>query len=277
MRLGGPVLEKFSGPEEWVAALRKRGYTSAICPLDETADGATIRAYEDAAAGAGIVIAEVGAWSNPISPDAATRKKALELCQKRLALADEIGALCCVNIAGSRHPTNWDGPHPDHARPETFDMIVESVRTIIDAVKPKRTTYTLETMPWVPPDTTDSYVALMKAIDRPACSAHCDPVNFVNSPSVFYRNADMIRDFFARLGPQVKSCHAKDSRLTEELTAHLEEAVPGRGGLDYRVYLSEIRRVNPEMPLIVEHLKTEEEYSEAAGYIRKVAAEIGWE
>jgi hypothetical protein len=30
-----------------------------------------------------------------------------------LALADEIGSLCCVNISGSRG-SQWDGPHPDN-------------------------------------------------------------------------------------------------------------------------------------------------------------------
>jgi len=276
MRLGGPIFEKCAGPDEWVAALKKRGYTAAICPLDENADSKAIAAYAKAAAAADIVIAEVGAWSNPISPDEGTRRKALDQCKKKLALADEIGALCCVNIAGSRHPTSWLGPHPDHAKPEIFDMIVESVREIIDAVKPKRTVYTLETMPWVPPHSVDSYVALMKAIDRPANAVHCDPVNLINSPQAFYLNGEIIKDFFAKLGPWIKSSHAKDSVLTEELSAHLEEAVPGRGGMDYKVYLSEIRKLNPELPIILEHLTKEEEYVEAAKYVRKIAKEIGW-
>ena len=37
------------------------------------------------------MIAEIGAWSNPISPDERTRAAALELCKRRLALADRVG------------------------------------------------------------------------------------------------------------------------------------------------------------------------------------------
>jgi hypothetical protein len=37
----------------------------------------------------------------------------------------------------------------------------------IDAVKPRRTFYTLEAMPWIFSDTPDSYLELMRAIDRP--------------------------------------------------------------------------------------------------------------
>ena len=60
-----------------------------------------VQAYAAAAKAADIVIAEVGTWSNPLSPDEAKRKAALEKCKKGLALADEIGARCCVNITGS--------------------------------------------------------------------------------------------------------------------------------------------------------------------------------
>ena len=139
MRLGGPV---FGGdavtrdPDAWIAALRARNYRAAYCPLDERADDATVRAFANAARAADIVIAEVGAWSNPLSPDDATREKALALCRERLALADRIGARCCVNIAGSRGP-KWDGPHPDDLTEDTFALLVETVRAIIDAVKPR--------------------------------------------------------------------------------------------------------------------------------------------
>ncbi|CAM4444877.1 sugar phosphate isomerase/epimerase [Paenibacillus tarimensis] len=47
------------------------------------------------------MISEVGAWSNPISPDEGARRKALDFCKQQLALAEEIGARCCVNIAGA--------------------------------------------------------------------------------------------------------------------------------------------------------------------------------
>ena len=102
MRLGGPILDDFSDPERWIAAVRRRGYSAAYCPLESLDDLGAVRAYADAARGAGVVIAEVGAWSNPLSPDEETRRRALETCQERLALADEIGARCCANIAGSR-------------------------------------------------------------------------------------------------------------------------------------------------------------------------------
>jgi len=273
LRLGGPVFEKFQDPDGWVSALRKLGYAAAYCPVGTNADDDTVRAYETAARKADIVIAEVGAWSNPISPDGPTRKAALEKCRRQLALADRIGARCCVNITGSRGE-KWDGPSPKNLTRETFDMIVETTRSIVDDVKPTRTYYTLETMPWAYPDSPDSYLRLFEAIDRKHFAVHLDPVNLVCSPQRYYGNAALIRECFAKLGPHIKSCHAKDILLHPQLTTHLDEARPGTGGLDYATFLKELNKL-ADVPLMLEHLPNAEEYAKAAKHIRSVAREVG--
>ena len=273
MRLGAPLFEPHPDPESWIAALRRRGYRAAYCPVKPDADAATIRAYARAAAQNDIVIAECGAWSNPLSPDEAIRRPAIARCQVMLALADAIGARCCVNIAGSRGP-KWDGPHPDDLTRETFDRIVESVRQIIDAVKPSRTFYTLETMPWMYPDSADSYLDLIHAIDRPRFAAHLDVVNLVCSPQRYFGNAALIAECVAKLGPHIKSCHAKHIALADRLTVHLDEVRPGLGGLNYRALLRALSALDPDLPLMLEHLPGEADYDLAAGYVRSIAAEV---
>ncbi|MCX6360444.1 MAG: sugar phosphate isomerase/epimerase [Armatimonadetes bacterium] len=274
MRLGGPIFAPAADPAAWVAAHRAEGYTAAFCPLGPDADDAAVAAYERAAREAGIVIAEVGAWSNPMSPDEATRKAAIENCKRQLHLADRIGARCCVNIAGSLG-AQWDGPHPANLTRPAFDQIVQTVRGIIDAVHPSRSFYTLETMPWMYPDSPESYADLIKAIDRRAFAVHLDPVNLVCSPQRYFGNADLLRACFKKLGPHIRSCHAKDIILRSNLTTHLDEVVPGQGGLDYGVYLTELSKLAPDIPLMMEHMAKPEEYRAAAAHIRKVAAEKG--
>jgi len=273
LRLGGPVFEKVRDPEPWVDALKKLGYSAAYCPVAADAGDDTVRAYETAARKANIVIAEVGAWSNPISPDEPTRKAALGKCRRQLALADRIGARCCVNITGSRGE-KWDGPSPKNLTRETFDMIVETTRSIIDDVKPTRTYFTLETMPWAYPDSPDSYVRLFAAIDRQRFAVHLDPVNLVCSPQRYYGNAALIRECFKKLGPHIKSCHAKDILLHPRLTTHLDEVRPGTGGLDYATFLKELSKLT-DVPLMLEHLPNAEEYTKAAEHIRGVARDVG--
>ncbi len=273
VRLGGPTFEKYEDPAGWVAALKKLGYSAAYCPVGANAGDDVVKAYERAAKDANIIIAEVGAWSNPISPDEKTRKEAREKCRRQLALADRIGARCCVNISGSRS-NRWEGPSPDNLTEETFEMIVETTRDIIEDIKPTRTHFTLEMMPWAYPDSVDSYVRLLKAIDRKRFSVHLDPVNLVCSPQRYFRNGALIRECFEKLGPQIKSCHGKDILLDTKLTTHLDEVRPGLGRLDYTTFLRELSKW-PDIPLMLEHLPNAEEYRLAAEYVRSVGKKIG--
>ena len=274
MRLGGPLFADCSDPDRWAAAVKAAGYRAAYCPVDASAPDDVVRAYALAAARADIVLAEVGAWSNPLSPDDGVRSEAIALCRRQLDLADRIGARCCVNIAGSRGE-KWDGPCAEDLAPETFDLVVESVRSIVDAVKPTRTYYTLETMPWMLPDSTDSYLELIAAIDRPAFAVHFDPVNLVCSPQCYFDNAALMRDFVRRLGPRIRSVHVKDIRLAQNLTVHLDEVRPGAGALDHASLLMALNTLDPNLPIMLEHLATEEDYRLAADHIRSVAATCG--
>jgi len=254
--------------------VQRHGFRAAYWPLGDDAGADTERAYADAAAAADIVIAEIGAWSNPLSPDKSIRAAAIERSKRKLELADRVGARCCVNLAGTR-ADSWDGPHPDNLSRETFALIVDTAQEIIDAVEPQRTYYTLEPMPWSLPDSPDIYLELIGAIDRPRFAVHLDPTNLINSPAKFYDNAGLLRECFAKLGPHIKCCHAKDITLANELTVHLAEAIPGQGALDYRVLLTELDRLDPDTPILVEHLTTDAEYAEAVAHIRSVAGSLG--
>lgn len=272
MRLSGPLFEKTADAASWVRAVKSAGYTSAELPLPHDADSASIDTWLAAARHANIQIGETGAWSNPIDPDSTKAREAITKCTACLAWAERIGSRCVVNIAGSRNPQKWDGPHPDNLSRDTFDLIVETVRGIIDAVKPTRTFYTLETMPWIFPSSPDEYLELIRAIDRPAFAVHLDPVNMINSPRRAYRTGDFLRECFAKLGLHIKSCHAKDIILRENLTLHLDECRPGAGLLDYKTYLHELAKLDPDTPLHLEHMPPEE-YPAAADYIRNLAGD----
>ncbi|MGH9810111.1 MAG: sugar phosphate isomerase/epimerase, partial [Terriglobia bacterium] len=96
----------------------------------------------------------------------------------------------------------------------------------------------------------------------------------INSPTRFYKNADYTRECFAKMGRWIMSCHAKDLHWVTELNVHFLEVIPGRGEIDYRPYLRGIADMPTEAPLMLEHLKTAEEYDEGQRYIRKIAGEI---
>lgn len=275
MRLGATVFVSADDPDAWVEEHRRLGYRAAFCPPLGLDDAEKIRAVRDACARADLVIGEVGAWRNLMDPDESKRRANLAYVSDRLALADEVGALCCVDLAGSFNPTSWWGPHPDDLSPAGVDLTIQNVRAILDTVHPRRARFALEMMPWTPPDSAELYRSLLAAVDRPAFAVHIDPVNLINSPRAFFQNGALIHDCFEKLGPWIVSCHAKDTVLQTVMTVHIDEVRPGLGALDYRTFLRELARLPAQTPLLIEHLRTTEECCLAADYIRYVAAEVG--
>ena len=188
IRLGGPIFLKSDDPAELAREHRRLGYSAAYCPMAEVKQGDRIRAIRDAFAKENVVIAEVGAWKNMLDPDASVRKANLDYVTERLALADAVGARCCVDIAGSYNPKYWSGMHPKNLSQEFFDATVANCRHAIDTVKPTHTRFTIEMMPWALPDGPDAYLRLIKAVDRPAFAVHLDACNIINNPERFYNN-----------------------------------------------------------------------------------------
>ncbi|HEX8986302.1 MAG TPA: sugar phosphate isomerase/epimerase [Bryobacteraceae bacterium] len=275
IRLGGPVFLKSEDPFELAREHRRLGYSAAYCPNVKPEDSARQREIEKAFAAANVVIAEVGAWVNMLDPDPAKRRENQRVVASRLAVADAVGARCCVDIAGSYNPKVWYGPEARNLSREFFDATVENCRRILDEVRPKRTRFTLEMMGWALPDGPDSYIELIRAIDRPGFGVHIDVCNVINSPSRFYYNRRVIADCFEKLGRWIVSCHAKDLAWPAEMNVHFVEVVPGRGEIDYSEYLRRVAALPVDAPLMLEHLSTADEYEEGKQYIQRVARKLG--
>lgn len=234
-----------------------------------------MHAIEQAFAAENVVIAEVGAWCNMLDPDPDKRRKNLDYVTERMALADAVGARCCVDYAGSFSPKIPWGPDPLNISKQFFDGTVENCRKIIDAVKPRRSVFSIEMMGWNLPDSPDAYLDLIKAVDRKQFAVHMDVCNGINSPRKFYANAQFIVECFSKLGAWIVSCHAKDLQWVPELNVHFLEVVPGRGSIAYDEYLRQLARLPVDAPLMLEHLKTPEEYAEGRQYIQQVGRKTG--
>jgi len=234
-----------------------------------------MRAIQKSFASQDVTIAEVGAWKNMLDPDTEKRRQNLAYVVERCALAEAIGARCCVDIAGSFNPDSWYGPNAKNLSREFFEATVDNCRHVIDSVKPSRTRFTVEMMGWSLPDGPDSYLELIRAVDRKAFGVHLDVCNGINSPRKFYENSAYIDECFHKLGPWIVSCHAKDLRWVVEMNLHFLEVPPGRGQIDYATYLRALSKMRAETPLMLEHLNTAAEYDEAREYIRKVGNSVG--
>ncbi len=275
MRLGGSVMKPYTSPEEWLALVKEYGYSAVICPVNSDASPEMRKAYADCARANDLLIGEVGIWKNLFSPDKAEAEAAFAYSVEQLALAEEVGANCCVNISGSCGEY-WDGYHPDNYSKETYEKIVTISQRIIDAVKPVHTTYSLEPMPWMVPDSPEGYLQLIKDVDRKGFSVHLDFCNMINSVERYHNREAFIRHCFELLGPHIVSIHAKDCLMTPgDLPCSILEVQPGEGVIDLGEVTKLAHALGDDIPVYVEHLPDHDSYVRAAQHMRKVAQAAG--
>ena len=277
MLLGGTVAGRWTTPEEWEALLVKSRFKAVTAPFDCRTEKSAIDAYRRICDKHGVLIAEIGVWKNLFDPNPAAAAEAMDYAQGQLALADEAGIPCCVNIAGTASAAGWDAADPDNYTDRAYARIVASVREIIDAVRPTRAFYCLEPMPWMIPDSPDVYLQLIQDVDRPQFAAHMDCVNMINSPRRYLMPETFIEECFRKLSPWIKSTHIKDTRMhPTRLTTILEECSPGEGTLDFEKVLGIMDRWLPaDAPVLLEHMTTFEAYAAAYDHLSAAAARAG--
>lgn len=272
MKLGISSSLQHGSPQEWAAKHKALGLETVVFPVDHLSGEETVMAYKRAADEAGLQIAEVGVWRNTLAADPAEREKWIRYAVGQLKMADRIGARCCVNVVGTPYGPRWDGGYRGNFSAECWDMAVAMIRRIIDEAEPRRTFFSIESMPWMIPGSPDEYLRLLADVDRPQFGAHLDVVNMISSPQRYFFNDEFLRECFSKLGPRICSCHLKDVRLKEEYTFQLEECACGEGNLDIPLYAQLASAADPDMPMVIEHLDTDEQYVGSVGYVRSLVA-----
>ncbi|MBE6759333.1 MAG: sugar phosphate isomerase/epimerase [Ruminococcaceae bacterium] len=274
MRLGGSVMKPYNSPSEWLAQVNELGYRAVIFPVDCTAPAEVRREYLQCIKDNDLLIGEVGVWRNCMSLDPAGRERHIAYAIGQLELAEEVGARCCVNIAGAWSEL-WDGYHPGHATREYYESLVGITRRIIDAVQPRNTCFSLEPMPWMCPESPEEYLQLIKDIDREGFAVHLDYANMINSIGRYRDSSGFIRRCFELLTPHIRSIHAKDLLLDDvRLPLCIEEVAPGKGSIDLGLVLK-LADALGDVPVFVEHLPDHEAYLAAANHMRAVAQKSG--
>ncbi len=256
-------------------AHRERGLSAAYCPQVALDDGERLRDVREAFAAEGILLAEVGGWRNMLHPDAAEARRERQRMAEYLAIADEVGALCAITCIGSPGGPGQGSHDAFNFSADAFAAAVDNARWLIDTVKPKRARFVYEIYPFSVADSPANIRRLLDAVDRPQFAAHMDLVNLVNCPRLYYENAALARESVRLFGDRIVSAHAKDLAMREEVSVIMHEVRPGCGAIDYRTYLRVLHELPQAVPLMLEHLPTQQEYDLGADYIRKVAGAEG--
>ena len=268
MRLGISTSLNGLSPKQWADKMVSLGCKSVVFPVDYTADDSLIDEYVKEASSHDLMIAEVGIWRNAISSDKKEVDKNMEYTIGQLKLADRVKARCCVNVAGAMGP-RWDGGYRENFSDTAWDKTVRMIQEAIDAVKPVNTYFSIESMPWMIPSGPEEYDILIEKVNRDRFAAHLDIINMINSAERYFFSTEFLEKTVHILGNRIKSCHLKDIRLLDDYTFQLKECACGEGTFDFPRYIELMSEIDPDMPMIIEHLKNDDEYEESIAYVLK--------
>lgn len=267
MRLGISTSLYGLTPQQWADKMVDLGCRSVVFPVDHTADKALIDEYVAEAKSHDLLIAEVGVWRNAISEDKSEAAKNMEYSINQLKLADYVGARCCVNVAGAIGGPRWDGGYRENFSKYAFDKTVAMIQEVIDAAKPVNTYFSIESMPWMIPTSPQEYMKLIEAVNRDRFCAHLDVINMINCPERYFFSDEFLEECFDVLGDTIKSCHLKDIKLLDDYTFQLRECACGEGTFNFKKYMELATKLDPDMPMIIEHLKNDEAYEESVSFV----------
>jgi len=263
---------------EFCATVRSLGFSGVYCRFSKNDPHTTSRATCERAravfADNGVELYQVpGYWQCLIHPDERQRREAVKTLQAALKLAGWLGARSIDTGPGSMSPRGSWFPHPDNWTSTSRRQLIRSLRECAQVAEDVGVYLGLEAHQLVTLKTPEITCDILDAVDSPWVTCDLDPANWITLETAF-ETGPAISHMFDVLGTRIISGHAKDSRIEDRLTIHIDACSPGTGNLDFATYFRRMDALDPSYPLIVEG-SSYEEWPAASAFLHAVARDAG--
>lgn len=212
----------------------------------------------------GLSMAAVSGTYNMAHPDAAVRADGARRLATLITAARALGTSIVTLCTGSRDADDMWRRHPDNDTPEAWRDMRESLEPALALAEAHGATLAFE------PEHANvvaSAAAARRLLDEMR-SAHLqvviDAANLLSGGDVD-RQSDTLREAFDLLADDLVLAHAKDIRGDGSFVA------PGRGDLDYDLYLALLADAAGDVPLIM-HGLAEREVPGSVAFLRAALA-----
>lgn len=221
-----------------------------------------------------VVIYEVGGYTNLVTPDNSKLEQNLLRLIHCMEVAESVNCGMVGTVAGCRDPKYLINVHPENWSPETWKLLVKSVKRVLKDTSGMKVTLGMEAQVTTIIDSPRAHLRLLEDVGNDRLTVNLDPVNMVNFER-YYHTKELINECFDLLGERIMGAHAKDTYiLPDQQTIHIQEVCPGRGVLDYPTYLLRLSHMKWPRALEPEHIP-DDQYPEATEYVASTAAKIG--
>lgn len=228
------------------------GYSSLHAHFPAGCDGRLARRVRRAVAGAGIALAAVSGYANPMRPTEAPMGATAGQLAGLVELLPELHVRRLVSWSGTYGAGLLDD-HPENATPAAWDTLRRSVAELLPALERAEAALLIEPFYSHVLGTPERLARFCRELGGPV-GLVLDPPNLLPMPS-WPRQEALIAEMCETLAPYVGLVHLKDMR---ERDGQLDLPGPGQGVLRYPAFLAALRRSGIGAPLIVEHVTLEQ-------------------
>jgi sugar phosphate isomerase/epimerase len=211
-----------------------------------------------------------GYWQNMVTPDETRRAESVRMLQAAIRLASWLGARGIDTGPGSMNPEGPWFPHPENHSAIARRQLVRTLKECAAAAEEAQVYLSLEGHQLVTLRDAAFAREVLDEVGSPWIRSDYDSANWVTLDTVFDTTAALNRDFDV-LGTHIVSAHAKDIRIENRLTLHLQDGCPGTGTMDFATLFRRMEALSPDYPVIAEGHSSDELPSVSALFHRVAA------
>jgi sugar phosphate isomerase/epimerase len=235
--------------------------------LPERLDPALCDRVREATASRGIAFSAVTGVFNMIHPDVEQRREGLRRLRELARSCERLGTSVITLCTGTRDPENMWRRHPANDAPDAWDDLLVSMQEAVALAEESGVTLGIEPEVSNVVDSARKARRLLDTMGSPHLKIVMDGANIFHAGEL-PRMHTLLAEAFDLLGADIVLAHAKD--LSRDGEAGQEAA--GTGVLDYDRYLSLLRDIGYDGPLLLHSLAEEQVPASVAFLRRKLAA-----
>jgi sugar phosphate isomerase/epimerase len=190
-------------------------------------------------------VAAISGTFNLIDPDLENRDNNLQRLGVLASVCEPLRTSIITLSTGTRDSENMWRAHPDNSTPGAWKDMVEGIRLALWVTEPFGITLAVEPEPGNVMSDMQKARRLLDEIDSPRLKILFDAANILASKPDLPQ-ATTLNEAFQLAGPAIALAHGKELVRTEIL-----EKIPGRGELDWALYLAFLANSPYQGPLIL--------------------------
>jgi len=216
----------------------------------------------------------ISGYTNIIHPDLTHRKANMDRLKEIIRWAREFGTPYVISETGTYNTESEWMSDPKNKSEEGFDICAAAIEELSREAYDHGAVFCLETYVNNVVGSVEETVRMFARVNHPGLGLLADPTNYFEDHNI--DNMDgVLNQVFDTLGDKIVMAHAKDVARSKDATekhadidatsSHTFRGVggisldaPGMGVLNYDLYLKRLAQMNPNIPIIIEHLSEDD-------------------